>query len=191
MRIKTERLILREISQKDLRKLFEHMNNIQISENLVGVPHPYPKREARWWINHAQYAMRKRPRTEYILAITPEGEDTMIGEVILRDVERDHGKANLVYWLSKKYRRQGLVSEAVKAIMDFSFTTLKLRRLEITAFAENRASNNLATKLGFKYEGTQRKGTRAESTGKVHDDNLYSILDYEYFEKYGKKASRR
>ena len=191
MKILTERLILRELSKKDLEELFEAMNNIRISGGLIGVPHPYPRSEARWWINHALYERRRRPRTEYILAISEKRGGKMIGEIILSEVERDHKKAKLVYWLSEVYWRQGFATEAVKAAMYLAFTRLHLRRLEISAFAENQASNRLAKSLGFTYEGTQRKGVYAESTGKVHDDNFYSMLDSEYVERYGKRSRTR
>jgi RimJ/RimL family protein N-acetyltransferase len=55
-----------------------------------------------------------------------------------------------------------------------------LNRLEISAFAANQASNELAKKLGFKYEGTKREVSIPESTKQVHDDNIYSMLRREY-----------
>lgn len=157
------------------------MNNIRIAGNLVGVPHPYPASEGRWWIDHAAVERRRRPRTEYILAITRKKEDLMVGEIILSEVDRTHKTANLVYWVAEACWRQGIATEAALAMMEFAFRGLGLRRLEISAFAENKASHNLALRLGFTYEGTKRQAVYAESTGKVHDDSFYSILAREYF----------
>ena len=64
--------------------------------------------------------------------------------------------------------------------MDFAFNRLKINRLEMSAFVENVGSNAIAKKLGFKYEGRKREASIPESTKKVHDDNLYSMLRREY-----------
>ncbi len=183
MKIETQRLILREVLPKDLKPLCRHMNNIKIASGLVGVPHPYSEKEGLWWIRHAAYERRKRPRTEYILAITRKHHDTMIGEMILSEVDATHKTASLVYWIAEEEWRQGIATEAARAVMNFAFRKLHLRRLEISAFADNQASHRLALRLGFTYEGTKRQAVWAESTGTVHDDSFYGMLDHEYFAK--------
>lgn len=187
MKLHTERLVLREVAPRDIGELCRHMNNIRIAGNLVGVPHPYPESEGRWWVDHAASERSRRPRTEYILAITRKKEDLMIGEIILSEVDRIHKTASLVYWVAESCWRQGIATEAALAMMGFAFRRLRLRRLEISAFAENTASHNLALRLGFTYEGTKREAVYAESTGKVHDDSFYSILAREYFSTWAKR----
>ncbi len=72
------------------------------------------------------------------------------------------------------------MSEAVNKLISYAFNELKLRRLTIPAYFENRASNGLALKLGFKLEGRLRDYQIAKSTGKMHDANLYSLLKREW-----------
>jgi RimJ/RimL family protein N-acetyltransferase len=72
------------------------------------------------------------------------------------------------------------MSEATKRIIEFAFQELGLRRLNIEAFVENEASNNLIKKVGFIFEGTQKQGTRAKATGKLHDSNQYRLLKEEW-----------
>jgi RimJ/RimL family protein N-acetyltransferase len=56
------------------------------------------------------------------------------------------------------------------------FKKLKLRRIEVSAFVGNKASNGLIRKLGFRYEGMKRKSCRSKSDGKLHDENIYGML---------------
>jgi [ribosomal protein S5]-alanine N-acetyltransferase len=178
--IKTKRLVLREVKASDFNALYQDMNNIKISSCLLGVPHPFKKIHAKQWIKHCAKTSKQKPRTEYVLAITFKNENKMIGEVILNETDFEQKKSELAFWLSESHWQKGIITEAVKAVIDFAFNKLKLNRLEISAFAENEPSNNLAKKLGFKFEGTKREVSIPESTKKVHDDHIYSLLKKEY-----------
>jgi ribosomal-protein-alanine N-acetyltransferase len=180
MKIKTKRLVLREVKKSDVKALFEDMNNIKISSCLLGVPHPFELNDAKEWVKHCKKIAKQKSRTEYIFAITFKNEDKMIGEIILSDIDHDQKKTELAYWLSESHWKKGIISEAIKSVIDFAFNSLNLNRIEISAFVENKASNNLAKKLGFKYEGTKREVSIPESTKKIHDDNIYSLLKKEY-----------
>ncbi len=180
MIIKTKRLVLREVKKSDLNDLYKDMNNIKISSCLLGVPYPFKKSDAKEWIGYCIKIAKQKPREDYIFAITLKNEDRMIGEVILNETDLDVKKTELTFWLSESHWKKGIITEAVEAIMDFAFNKLKMNRLEMSAFAENIASNELAKKLGFKYEGTKRKVSIPESTKKVHDDHIYSMLKKEY-----------
>ena len=182
MKLTTSRLNIREVKESDLNDLFIDMNNIKISSCLLGVPHPFTKKDAKEWIKHSIKTQKQNPREEFVFAITLKGKNKMIGEVIINETDLDQKKAELVYWLSEPHWRNGYVTEALKVVIDFAFENLKLRRLELSAFAENSASNSLAKKAGFKYEGTRRQACVPESTGKIHDDHIYSLLKHEWEE---------
>lgn len=183
MKLKTKRLVLREVKKSDLKSLYKDMNNIKISSCLLGVPHPFRIKDAKEWIDYCKKTSKKKPRTEYLLAITLKGEDKMIGEVMLTETDFDQRKSELAFWLSESHWKRGIISEAVEGIMNFAFNKLKLNRLEMAIFAENIASNNLAKKLGFVYEGTKRQVSIPESTKKVHDDHIYGLLRDEYLNR--------
>ena len=67
--------------------------------------------------------------------------------------------------------------------MDFAFNELKLNRVELRAVTENIPSNNVAKKFNFKFEACYRQAVIAKSTGKIHDENVYSLLREEYILK--------
>jgi RimJ/RimL family protein N-acetyltransferase len=78
------------------------------------------------------------------------------------------------------------MGEAVMKVLDFAFEKLKLRRINVSAYTKNKASNALIKKMGFKFEGMKRKGTRVKSTRKIYDENIYGLLKKEWI-KHRKK----
>jgi len=183
MILKTERLILRNIREKDINHLIEGINNIKVSRYLLVVPHPYTKNDAKWWIKECAKKARQRPIKDYNFSIELKSEKKLIGAVGLHNLNRFQGTAEIGYWLGENYWRQGIMYEASRAILDFAFKKLKLRRIDVSVFAENKASNSLVKKLGFRYEGTRIKRCKAKATGKIHDENVYGLLKGDYVKK--------
>ncbi len=68
------------------------------------------------------------------------------------------------------------MTEAAKRVIDFGFTDLGLARINVYAATENLASNATIRKLGFTFEGTQKKATRSKATGLLYDRNSYGLL---------------
>lgn len=91
-------------------------------------------------------------------------------------------KANLVgsigYWLDQDHCGKGITTKVVKKIIDFGFRELNLNRIEINCATENIGSNQVAKKMGLKYEGTRRQVEWLYD--RFVDHNCYSILRSEY-----------
>lgn len=69
---------------------------------------------------------------------------------------------------------QGLMTEAVRLVVDFLFSSERVNRLEICCDVENHASARVAEKLGFTHEGVARQATFAR--GRHHDMHQYALL---------------
>ena len=140
------------------------------------VRHPYTMKDAKAWINHCQEAVKKRPRTNYNFAIELKSPQTLMGGIGLDHIDRYSGTAEMGYYLGEDFHRQGYMSEAAAAVIDFAFNRLKLRRLEAFVFKGNEGSQGLAKKLGFKQEGIMKQAVRAKSTDEIHDKVIYGLL---------------
>jgi ribosomal-protein-alanine N-acetyltransferase len=171
----TKRLALREFTVSDAGSIVKHINNIKVSGNLIVVPHPITVQEVTALIEHAKKDDKKNP-AEYHFGITLKGKDEVIGSIRLEKFDIFRETASLGYWLGEDYWRQGIMTEAAIAIIDFGFETLKLRRINVSAFVENKASNSLIRKLGFIHEGTSRGKVRSLATKVVHDEHDYGLL---------------
>ena len=58
----------------------------------------------------------------------------------------------LYYALSPAYHRQGYAAEAVRAMIDYAFSTLKLKRIVATTTLDNVASIGVMRKMGMRIE---------------------------------------
>ena len=96
--------------------------------------------------------------------------------ISLSSIDKFQGTGMVGYWLGEKYWHNGYMEEALKSVIEFAFNKVKLRRIDISAFSDNNASNALIKKLGFKFEGTRIKQVRDKATKKIHDHNFYGML---------------
>ncbi|HXQ91702.1 MAG TPA: GNAT family protein [Nitrososphaerales archaeon] len=82
--------------------------------------------------------------------------------------------AELGYELARKYWRQGIMVEAVSAVLTWGFNELKLHRVEANPLAKNIPSRSLLLKLGFTYEGNLRE--RIYFRGHFEDQLYFGLL---------------
>lgn len=71
-------------------------------------------------------------------------------------------------------RGQGLTTEAVNLMTRYLFETKRLNRIRLVIHPGNAASRRIATKCGFKHEGTARGAWY--NNGRHHDVEIYAIL---------------
>lgn len=64
----------------------------------------------------------------------------------------------LFYLLKAGYWGKGLASEAARALLDYTFTQLKLSSIHGGAAPENLASKRVMEKIGMKYIGLDDEG---------------------------------
>ena len=62
----------------------------------------------------------------------------------------------LYYALSPAHQRQGYATEAARAMIDYAFNTLKLKRIVATTTCDNAASMSVMRKLGMRVERNPR-----------------------------------
>jgi RimJ/RimL family protein N-acetyltransferase len=89
-------------------------------------------------------------------AVTLKGEDELIGKCILFQFSHENHRAEIGYILNRNYWRRGYMLQALEAVIDFAFGTLKLHRLEADVDPENAGSLGILEKLGFEREGLFR-----------------------------------
>ncbi|WP_333599874.1 GNAT family N-acetyltransferase [Flavobacterium sp.] len=91
----------------------------------------------------------------------------------------DHNRAEIGYGLfDDNYKQKGLMSEAVKAILEYGFGSMKLHRVEAFIGTENQASLNLVAKFGFTKEGQLREHYHKNNI--MEDSVVFGLLKQEY-----------
>ena len=89
-------------------------------------------------------------------AITYKPSDRMIGSCGFHLYARRDRRVEIGYELHSVYWRQGIMSEATEAVVQFCFDRLDAYRVEADVVEGNVASAALLSKLGFTLEGNWR-----------------------------------
>jgi RimJ/RimL family protein N-acetyltransferase len=157
--------ILRPWRISDLDSLVKHANNWNVAKNLTDkFPYPYTEKDGRSFI---EYARNGDPNQ--IFAIEIDGQ--AIGGIGIHPQEDIHVKnAELGYWLAEPYWGHGVVTEAIKEIVDYAFQTFDINRVFARPFGTNLASQKVLEKAGFTLEG------RFEKTLFKNDEYLDELI---------------
>ncbi len=121
------------------------------------------------------YAQEMRHGTGYSFLIFRKQDNALLGGATLSNIRRGVAQtASLGYWIGRSYARQGYMSEALSALLDFGFEHLGMHRIEAACLPQNEASKTLLNKLGFSEEGYARQYLRIN--GSWQDHVLFAIL---------------
>ena len=167
----TQTFEIREWQLSDIASLAENANNIEIFNNLRDAfPHPYSEKDGKEFIEMAM----SQPKPATFLAIAVEGKAVGgIGIVLHTDIERI--TAEMGYWLGENYWNKGIVTEAIKRMLDYAFTNFPhLRKIYATPFDFNIASQKVLEKAGFEREAILKQG--AIKNGQIIDLHYYSYI---------------
>jgi [ribosomal protein S5]-alanine N-acetyltransferase len=105
-----------------------------------------------------RYAEDQRTDQAYAFFIFRQEDNVLVGGLTLANVRRGVAQAgSLGYWLGEPFVRRGHMTAAVKALLPFTFGTLKLHRVEAACIPTNVASIRLLEKCGFMREGYARE----------------------------------
>lgn len=168
--IKTERLLLRRFTLDDAQPMFDRWaNDERVTRYLTWDPHMTVDITryivGMWCLDYSK-------ADYYQWAIEFEGE--LIGGISIVNYNDASKRAELGYCMGFDYWGKGIMTEAVKAVVDFLFTDVGCNRIEIVHLIENPASGRVAQKCGFTKEGVRRE--YFNKNGAFHDDVMYALL---------------
>jgi ribosomal-protein-alanine N-acetyltransferase len=169
MRIELERCVLRSWRDDDAEALAAGANNRNVWMTLRDLmPHPYSLADAEAFLRRVS---EKGPKHSFCIEV----DGKAAGAISLRfesDVHRL--TAELGYWLAEPFWGGGVMSEAVRGLVDYAFRTYSLRRIFASVYANNPASARVLEKAGFAFEGRMRQNVIKE--GQILDSLLYARL---------------
>jgi len=178
MKLISKRIILKDVTIKDAKSIAENANDYDIWYFTESIPHPYSLENAKKFIRDCMKKQREKPRKSYGFGIFLKSEKKIIGMIDLFKIDRMHKKAGIGYWIGKKYRKLGLMSEAEKTLLDFAFNKLKLNKIKGEAMVENKGSNALFKKFGFRKTGIFKE--ELIKKGKKKDAYHWELLKRNY-----------
>lgn len=171
--IETERLILREIMPDDAPAIFALFSDPKVTQYYDLYTY-VDMEQAEELIDFFDESFEMERQIRWGIAL--KQDNVLIGTcgfVWLRQYRGEIG-----YDLQSAYWRQGIMSEAVEAILEFGFDQIGLNRIEALVMADNQASAGLLRSLGFTEEGLLREHEFFK--GAFHDMRLFSLLRREW-----------
>ena len=173
--LQTERLILRSLTLEDAQDVQRLAGDRDVASTLIRIPHPYEDGMAEEWIHSCYTTFEKEESPHFAITLRTGGN--FIGVMGL-ELEREHERAELGYWLGKPYWGNGYATEAAKVVVAHGFQVLKLNRIYAYYFTRNAASGRVLEKIGMRYEGCRRQHTK--KWGSFEDSIGYGMLKADY-----------
>jgi [ribosomal protein S5]-alanine N-acetyltransferase len=176
--IETQRLKLTGYSSKDMTFIFENFSRDEIMKILGHrTEEDYEKEKYKYKNGYASY------NRDFILFLLIEKiTNTIIGRCGFHNWNVEHHRAEIGYNISdENFKRKGLMSEAVSAIMDYGFNKLNLHRIEALIGSNNIPSLKIIESHHFTKEGLLRQHYCLGD--KYEDSILFSVLRNEYIDK--------
>jgi RimJ/RimL family protein N-acetyltransferase len=169
--IDTERLRLRPFVEADIPRIIETCSDETTRQWLGGMPDPYVEATARSYLADCVWQAAKGAKATW--AVADRETDALLGNVAVMDMLGINATGGEIgYWTHPDARRRGVMTEAVRAIIEHAFDPSGLDRARLTLYAAagNPASNAVAVAAGFRHFGTQ---TAAELLGDGTFDDLH------------------
>ena len=170
--LETERLFFRRVTRNDVAEILALRGN---PETMKYIPRPLTKTKEDA-LEHIDMIETKIINNEGInWAVTLKNSPELIGLIGLYRVKPEHHRAEIGYMILPEYNGKGIVTESIKAILDYGFQDMKLHSVEAIIDPQNIASEKVLLKNGFVKEGHFIENEYYD--GKFLDAAVYSILN--------------
>ncbi len=161
------KFILRSWQSSDIDSLIKYAHNAKIANYLTNAfPYPYTKESGEAFLQMAC------SQPEKFFAIDIDGE--AIGSIGIFPQSDIHClNAEIGYWLAEPFWGNGIITAAVRQIVDYGFRTFRLTRIFARPFGSNKASQRVLQKADFQLEA-RFEGALLKN-GRIEDELIYAI----------------
>lgn len=174
--IETERLVLRRFTREDTSCIFENWaNDADVCRYMRWTPHK-DKEETGSILKSWLDSYKRESFYQWAITLKPKTEP--IGAIALFVVNESDLCGDVGYCIGKKYWGQGIMTEALKAVLNFAFTSVGFNRIEAYHSVKNPASGRVMQKAGMTFEGMAKQKYR--SIAGFEDSSMYSIIKEDF-----------
>ena len=167
-----EKLELRTLVSGNADEIFEVVdkNRDYLREWLPwvdDVKSPYNTRESieRW-------RRELKERTKFTFGVFFGGNH--IGHMGLHNVDWNNESAMIGYWLAPQWQGKGIMTDCVRALVNFGFDELNLNSIHIACAHANKKSRAVPERLGFAQEGILQDCMKYH--GVYYDEVIYGMV---------------
>src|SRR6185369_15926355 len=166
----TERFVLEQILPEDQQFIFEGLSHPEIIP-FYGVRYESfeaTKKQMEW------YEKSYKEGTGGPWKIIDKISGEKIGVVAYYKFDEQHKKAEVGFWIFPQFWNKGIVTECLRAVIDYCQEEKNIHRLEAFVEEGNAASMKVLEKLGFDHEGKYKECEF--KNGKFTDLHVYALI---------------
>jgi ribosomal-protein-alanine N-acetyltransferase len=169
--LETERLSLRRINANDVEEIKELRGN---PETMKFIPRPLitNDEQALEYINMLDEKLENNEAINW--AITLKGDTKHIGNIGLFRIQPENYRCEIGYMILPEFHGNGIIPEAIKAVLEYSFDVLQFHSIEAVIDPDNIASEKVLQKNGFVKEAHILENEYYD--GRFWDTVIYSLL---------------
>ncbi|WP_400162054.1 GNAT family N-acetyltransferase [Brevibacillus sp. TJ4] len=150
---------------------------------LTGSQTEFSRKDIEEWLRKISI-VNSGERVDYMIVEKSSG--MLVGEVVLNEMDTVNRSANIRIGIQgSTFRGKGYGTEAMLLMLRVGFVSLNLHRIHLGVYTFNPRAIHVYEKIGFKREGVQRDVLFANGT--FHDMVMMSMLENEFYERYGKE----
>lgn len=150
--IQSNRLLLRQFEESDIASVFKGLSHPDIIKH-YGIRFDSlesTKEQMNW------FADLEKAGGGVWFAICSLDNTTFYGAGGLNDLNKEHKKAEIGFWLLTDFWGKGIMGEAMPLICNYGFDKLGLHRIEAFVESDNTNCKKAMAKLDFQHEGTMK-----------------------------------
>jgi RimJ/RimL family protein N-acetyltransferase len=179
--IRGERVYLRPAERSDLPTFVRWLNEADTVRYLTLMAPMSLASEERWFDG----LLERQGTRDFHFVICLLADGRAIGTAGLHEVDRESGSAAFGIAIGDEAdRSQGYGTDALRAICDFGFGSLRLERIYLDVFTPNQRAIRSYERAGFVLEGTQRRAHFSD--GRFEDTHRMSLLRDEWLALRGR-----
>lgn len=172
----SQSIILRPIQLQDSSVIF---NTIVRQREYLGpwlpfVAHTHSEKDTLTFITSVLNSPTE-PREPFFV-IEYEGE--FCGLINCKNTDFANRKTEIGYWLSQDFQKKGIMHQALQTLTHYVLEEYGMNRIVIKCAATNQASQNVALKAGYRFEGIEREGEQVNDHT-FRDLYVYRLLKNE------------
>ncbi|MBR4727181.1 MAG: GNAT family N-acetyltransferase [Clostridia bacterium] len=158
-RLETQRLILRRFTMQDAAAMFLNWaTDENVTKYLSWPPHAnvgVTEAVLKIWVD----AYEKKDFYQWAIVLKSNG-DAPIGSICAVWLNERTDAVDIGYCIGSRWWHQGVMSEALQAVIDFFFDEVEANRIEADHDVNNPHSGMVMRHCGMRYEGTMRSAGR-------------------------------
>lgn len=169
--LKTERLILRKISVDDAEDMYAYASDHQVTRYVTWPTHQTIE-DTLGFLRFVEEQYTIHASVNW--GIVDKESNKFIGTIGYVQWNKNSNWGEIGYALSREFWGQGLMTEALKPVIQFGFGQMGLNRVEARCNPKNIGSERVMQKVGMLYEGLSRQ--KLYIKGEYQDLKRYAVL---------------